>query len=86
MKQKFPASSSPTCLLVDGPALILAFGKPEHAITFQDLGNVFVKNILAEFKSGYSRVDVIFDRYQETSIKDGARANRVEVHSQSDGK
>jgi hypothetical protein len=41
------------------------------------LGNVFVKNILARLKSGYSRVDVLFDRYQETSIKDGTRANRV---------
>lgn len=77
VKQKLPASSSPTCLLVDGPALIQAIGKPEHARTFQDLGNVFVKNILAKFKSGYPRVDVLFDRYQETSIKDGARANRV---------
>ena len=59
------------------PVLIQAIGKPEHARTFQDLGNVFVKNILAKFKYGYSSVDVLFDRYQKTSIKNGTQANRV---------
>ena len=37
VKEKIPSSSSPTCLLVDGPALIQTIGKPEHAKTFQDL-------------------------------------------------
>lgn len=77
MKQKLPITSSPNCLLVDGPALIQAIGKSEHARTFHDLGNAFVKNILANFMSEYSRVDVLFDRYQETSIKDRTRANRA---------
>ena len=77
VKQKLPVSCSPTCLLVDGPALIQAIGKPEHARTFQDPDNVFVKNILAKFKSRFSRVDVLFDRYQKASIKDETRENRT---------
>ena len=77
MKQKLPASSNPICPIVDGPALIQAIGKPEHARTLQDLGNVFVKNIFAKLHYGYSRVDVLFDRYQKTSITDGTHANRV---------
>ena len=72
VKEKIPSSSSPTSLLVDGPALIQAIGKPEHAKTLQDIANVFVNNIVAKFKSGYSSVDVLFDRYMKTSIKDGA--------------
>ena len=70
VKEQIPSSSSPTCILVDGPALIQAVGKPEYAKTFQDLAYAFVNNIVAKFKSGYSRVDVLFDRNIKTSIKD----------------
>jgi len=49
-----PYSDAPTCLLIDGPAVIQAI-------------------------VGYSRVDVLFDRYFETSIKDGTRSNRAGV-------
>lgn len=74
--KKLPKSTSPACLLVDGPALIQAIGKPDEATTFGDLADKFVDNILGKFRSGYTRVDVLFDRYNETSIKDGTRENR----------
>ena len=70
-----PYSDAPTCLLIDGPAVIQAIGKPEKTNTFGDLADVFTNSVKRKFTLGYSRVDVLFDRYFETSIKDGTRSN-----------
>ena len=70
---KLPKGASKTCLLIDGPALIKAIGKPERAKTFGDLGDVFCHSVVERFGDVYSRIDVVFDRYNESSIKSGTR-------------
>ena len=59
-------------LIIDGQALVIAIGKPQAAATFGDLGDVFVEAVL---RSGtdFQRIDVLFDRYYELSIKGGTR-------------
>lgn len=74
--QILPNFEGRTCLLVDGPALIQAIGKPDNVVTFGDLAQIFIQNILSKFRSGYTRIDVLFDRYLDTSIKDGTRNTR----------
>ena len=70
-----PVSS---CLIIDGQAMIVALGKPPGAETFGDLADVFVRDVL---KSGYKfhRIEVIFDRYREESIKSATRERRCKT-------
>ena len=77
IKDTLPSSEMNTCLLIDGSAFIQAIGKPENAKTFGDLADTFTRNVFNRLCSEYSRVDVLFDRYLETSIKAGARTNRT---------
>ena len=58
IETNLPKSSSPTCLLIDAPALIQAISKPEKANTFGDLADVFSDIVKGKFGKGYSRVDV----------------------------
>ena len=70
------------CLLLDGQARVIAIGKPAGAKTFGDLADVFTNSI---FQSGtlYKRIDVIFDRYRDESIKEATRHKRTKT-SQSE--
>ena len=69
----------PSCLLIDGQALVMALGKPPDIITFGDYANIFASTV---FKMGanYQRIDVVFDRYQDESIKAGTRTKRKQRH------
>jgi hypothetical protein len=62
-------------LVVDGQALICAIGKPQQAATFGDLADVFIKS-LHQAGRGFKRTDVLFDRYNQTSIKTETRRRR----------
>ena len=62
-------------LIIDGQALVVAIGKPHGASTFGDLADVFIQNVLHSGES-FSRIDVLFDRYYDVSIKAGARKKR----------
>ena len=75
---KLPKGDSKTCLLIDGPALIQAIGKPERAKTFGDWGEVFCHSVVERFGDVYSWIDVVFDRYNESSIKSGTRQKRTD--------
>jgi len=73
-------ASSPTIprvnqehLIIDGFALVHAIGKPKGANTFGDLAKIYDQ---AVYQGPYNRVDIVFDRYQEYSIKSGTRGNR----------
>ena len=59
-------------LVIDGQALVIAIGKPQAAKTFGDLSDIFVESV---FQSGkhFQRIDVLFDRYYEHSVKSGTR-------------
>ena len=55
-------------LIVNGQALVMALGRPSDCNTFEDLGDKFVKAVLASGKD-FDRIGVTFGRYRVTSIK-----------------
>ena len=74
---RIPVSDTPTCIIVDGMALIQAMGKPKDAKTFGDYAENFIAAIAKYFQRPCTRVDVVFDCYEEYSIKDAARKRRA---------
>ena len=69
----------PSCLLIDGQALVMALGKPPDIITFGDYANIFASTVF-NMGANYQRIDVVFDRYQDESIKAGTRTKRKQRH------
>ena len=61
--------------MIDGMALLAAIGKPQGIATFGDLSNSFRATVILAARS-YDRVDVLFDRYRDISIKSGTRKQR----------
>ena len=75
---ELPATSSLTCLLIDGHALIQALGKPTKCNnTFDAYANKFKETVEGYFSSSVTRVDVVFDQYRDMSIKSGTRTERL---------
>ena len=62
-------------LIIDGQALVVALGKLDAAVTFGDLADTCVKTVL---KAGfeYHKIDVVFDRYRDETIKGTIRTWR----------
>lgn len=67
---------SSSCLIIDGQALVVALGKPDNAMNFGDLADTYVRAVL-KAGSKYQRVDVVFDRYREETIKGTTRTRRT---------
>uniref|UniRef100_UPI00358E4F58 protocadherin-15 n=1 Tax=Myxine glutinosa TaxID=7769 RepID=UPI00358E4F58 len=65
----------PSCLVIDGQALVMALGKSTDIRTFGDYADTFA-NIVFRMGEKYQRIDVVFDRYQDESIKAGTRIKR----------
>lgn len=65
-----------TCTIIDGMALVRAIGKPPNALTFGDYADIFMQNVTGYLHGNITRVDLVFDQYQQNSIKAGARAKR----------
>ena len=59
-------------------ALLAAFGKPIDAMIFGDFGDKFLAAVV---ESGFrcQEVHVIFDRYEQNSIKAGTRERRTKT-------
>ena len=66
------------CLIIDGQALVNEIGKPVDDVTFGDLADTFVTSVL-QTGSRYQRVDVVFDRYRDASIKSKTRIRRTKT-------
>jgi hypothetical protein len=64
-----------SCLIVDGQALAVALGRPDKALTFGDLADIYVSTVL-KLGLKYQRIDVVFDRYRDESIKGATRTRR----------
>ena len=64
--------------MIDGMALVCGIGRPEKARTFGDSADAFCKKVfsLATHHCA-SRMDVVFDRYNELSIKFTTRQKRT---------
>ena len=69
----------PSCLLIDGQALVMALGKPTDIATFGQYGDTFTKTVF-RMGANYWRIDVVFDRYQQQPIKAGPRTKRNQLH------
>ena len=67
-----------SCLIIDGQALLVALGKPPGAVNFGDLADIFVETILRK-GSQYQRIDIVFDRYREQTIKGTTRKRRAKA-------
>ena len=65
----------PSCLLIDGQALVMALSKPPNIKTFGKYAKTFAA---AVYKIGatFQKIDVTFDRYRPESIKAGTRTKR----------
>ena len=71
-KPSVPDSST---LVIDGQALVVALGKTQLSKTFGDFAKTF-SNVIYQYGQHFSRIDIVFDRYLELSIKDGTRVRR----------
>ena len=69
----------PRCLLIDGHALVIALVKPPDFRTFGDYANTFASTVF-NMGANYQGIDVVFDRYQDESIKAGTRTKRKQRH------
>ncbi|KAF3835485.1 hypothetical protein F7725_028043 [Dissostichus mawsoni] len=65
-----------TCTIIDGMALVRAMGKPHNASTFGEYADVFTQRVASNLHGNVTRVDIVFDRYQQNSIKSGTRTKR----------
>jgi len=77
LAEEIPISQARTCYLIDGHALVQALGEPPNCQTFDEYGKVYTKSVFRHFSETTSRIDVVFDRYQTTSIKSGTREKRA---------
>jgi len=62
-------------LIIDGQAMVIALGRPHGAVTFGDFADHFVTGVL-QSGAPYKRIDILFDRYYDISIKAGTRKKR----------
>ena len=68
--------ATPSFLITDGQALVVALGKPDAASTLGgDLTGTNVKTLL-KAGSEYHRIDVVFDRHRVEKFKDTTRPRR----------
>ena len=63
-------------LVIDGQALVMALGKPPGVSTFGNYADVFMKSVL-DMGAEFDRIDLVFDRYDQASIKAGTRKKRT---------
>ena len=55
-------SGKPSCLIIDGHALVWSLGNGDNSNTFRDQANLFIQSVLKEGML-YDRIFVVFDRY-----------------------
>ena len=67
-------------LILDGQALVMSIGKPDGATTFSDLADTFCNSVFGMVRV-YQRIDVVFDRYTQSSIRDGTRNRRTKGYT-----
>ena len=64
-----------SCFIIYGQVLVVVgIGQPADALTFGDLADTFVSSVQTGFS--YQRVDVVFDRYRDKSIKSTTKSRR----------
>ena len=69
----------PSCLLIDGQALVMALAKPPNTKTLGDYARTFA-NTVYKMGATFVRIDVTFDCCRSESIKEGTRTKRKKGH------
>ena len=70
-------------LIIDGQAQVMAvtYTKQRQPMeTFGDFGKKFCDDVY-DYGENFSRIDVVFDRYQDLSIKEGTRMRREKMYT-----
>ena len=75
--KEIPILDKKTCVIIDGPSLIQCIGKPNSSQTFGDLADIFTASVMKNFSTSSTRVDILFDRYEDLSIKTATREQRA---------
>ena len=68
-----PVSQYETCTIIDGMAAVQSLGNSPGSKTFGQWSDSFTAYVSSHFSDNCTRVDVVFDRYVQNSIKGGAR-------------
>ena len=68
-----------SCMVIDGQALVVSLGKPKDSVNFGDMSDAFLRAVLQIVKF-CQRIDVVFDRYWEYSIKEITRKRRSKTN------
>ena len=63
--------------------MVQSIGRPAGCKTFHNLADVLVKSVHSHIKATCTRVDVVFDHYEDVSMKQGTRDNRAADNNQS---
>ena len=63
------------CIIIDGQAVVAAMGKPAEAKVFGDVADAFINTVM-HIGRKYKRIDLVFDRYEQESIKNRTRKRR----------
>ena len=71
-----PPTTLPTNTIINGMELIYSIGKPTNTSTFGDSADVVIQSMRSNLSNVCTRVDVVFYRYIEHSIKHGSREYR----------
>ena len=76
--ERIQHESDSSALIIDGQALVQSL-RTHGMKTFGDFADEFVSTV---FRKGnnFSRIDVLFDRYRDQSIKSGTRNSRAKRH------
>lgn len=73
---QLPVSSTETCTIIDGMAAVQAMGNRIGAKTFGEWSDSFQRFAVSHYSERCTRVDIVFDRYPEHSIKQTTRDKR----------
>ena len=76
-----PVSQYETCTIIDGMAAVQSLGNSPGSKTFGQWSDSFTAYVSSHFSDNCTRVDVVFDRYVQNSIKGGAREKRKDGKS-----
>ena len=77
--QSHPEDANDTCTIIDGMASVQALGNRGQSATFGEWCDKFQSYVLSHFSDKCTRVDIVFDRYFDNSIKGGTRTKRKGV-------
>ena len=77
--QSRPEDANDTCTIIDGMASVQALENRGKSATFGKWCDKFQSYVLSHFSDKCTRVDIVFDRYLDNSIKGGTRTKRKGV-------